>query len=64
VTLHHPPLNIFGPEPIPELNEIIRALETDEHVKVVVFDGVVESFFATHRDFAGIAYTLDHYPST
>ena len=51
VTFDHPPLNIFGPETIPQLNEIITALETDEHVKVVVFDSAVESFFLTHYDF-------------
>ena len=51
VTIDHPPLNIFGPDTIPQLNEIITALETDEHVKVVVFDSAVEGFFLTHYDF-------------
>jgi enoyl-CoA hydratase/carnithine racemase len=51
VTINHPPLNIFGPDTIPQLNEIIIALETDEHVKVVVFDSAVEGFFLTHYDF-------------
>ena len=51
VTLDHPPLNIFGPETIPQLDGIIKALETDEHVKVVVFDSAVEGFFMTHYDF-------------
>jgi enoyl-CoA hydratase/carnithine racemase len=51
VTFDMPPLNIFGPKNIPELNEIISALETDEHVKVVVFDSAVEGFFLTHYDF-------------
>src|ERR1044071_3468089 len=51
VTFHHPPLNIFGPETIPQLNDIITALETDEHVKVVVFDSAVEGFFLTHYNF-------------
>src|SRR3954467_10663083 len=51
VTFDHPPLNIFGPETIPQLNEIIEAIETDEHVKVVVFDSAVEGFFLTHYDF-------------
>jgi enoyl-CoA hydratase/carnithine racemase len=50
-TFDHPPLNIFGPEAIPQLNEIVTALETDEHVKVVVFDSAVEGFFLTHYDF-------------
>src|SRR5260221_5509600 len=51
VTLDHPPLNIFGPGTIPQLNEVITAIETDEHVKVVVFDSAVEGFFMTHYDF-------------
>src|SRR6266436_5878659 len=51
VTFDHPPLNIFGPETIPQLNEIITALETDKDVKVVVFDSAVEGFFLTHYDF-------------
>jgi enoyl-CoA hydratase/carnithine racemase len=32
VTFDHPPLNIFGPETIPQLDEIITAIETDEQV--------------------------------
>jgi len=51
VTFDHPPLNIFGPETIPQLNEVITALETDEQVKVVVFDSSVDGFFLTHYDF-------------
>jgi enoyl-CoA hydratase/carnithine racemase len=51
VTFDDPPLNIFGPETIPQLSEIITALETDEQVKVVVFDSAVEGFFLTHYDF-------------
>ena len=51
VTLNYPPLNVFGPESIPQLNEVITALENDKHVKVVVFDSAVEGFFLTHYDF-------------
>src|SRR6476619_4066279 len=51
VTIDHPPLNVFGPETIPQLNEVITSLETDEDVKVVVFDSAVEGFFLTHYDF-------------
>jgi enoyl-CoA hydratase/carnithine racemase len=51
VTFDHPPLNIFGPETIPQLNEAITALESDEGVKVVVFDSAVDGFFLTHYDF-------------
>jgi enoyl-CoA hydratase/carnithine racemase len=51
VTFDHPPLNIFGPETLPQLNEVITALETDESVKVVVFDSAVDGFFLTHYNF-------------
>ena len=51
VTFDLPPLNIFGPKNIPQLNEIIVSLETDDQVKVVVFDSAVEGFFLTHCDF-------------
>jgi enoyl-CoA hydratase/carnithine racemase len=51
VTFDLPPLNIFGPKNLPQLNEIITSLETDEEVKVVVFDSAVEGFFLTHWDF-------------
>ena len=51
VTIDHPPLNIFGPDTIPQLDEVITTIETDEAVKVVVFDSAVEGFFLTHYDF-------------
>src|SRR5918911_3344079 len=51
VTFDHPPLNIFGPESIPQLNEVISALEADDNVKVVLFDSAVDGFFLTHYDF-------------
>jgi enoyl-CoA hydratase/carnithine racemase len=51
VTFNLPPLNIFGPEAMPRLNEIVEALETDDRVKVVVFDSAIEGFFLTHYDF-------------
>src|SRR5260370_17744545 len=51
VTFDYPPLNIFGPEMLPQVNEIIATIETDERVKVVVFDSAVEGFFLIHLDF-------------
>jgi enoyl-CoA hydratase/carnithine racemase len=51
VTFDNPPLNIFGPETMPELNAIVTALETDPDVKVIVFDSAVEGFFITHYNF-------------
>jgi enoyl-CoA hydratase/carnithine racemase len=51
VTVDNPPFNIFGPETIPQLNEVITAIETDPSVKVVVFDSAVPGFFLTHYNF-------------
>src|SRR5262250_3216746 len=51
VTFDNPPLNIFGPETIPQLNEIVEAIENDRDLKVVVFDSAVEGFFLTHYNF-------------
>jgi enoyl-CoA hydratase/carnithine racemase len=62
VKFDHPPLNIFGPKTIPQLNEIITALETDEQVKVVVFDSAVEGFFLTHYDFLAPAEDTTRLP--
>ena len=51
VTLNNPPVNIFGPKTIPQLNEVITAIETDKELKVVVFDSAIDGFFMTHYDF-------------
>jgi enoyl-CoA hydratase/carnithine racemase len=62
VTFDHPPLNIFGPETLPQVNEIITAIETDDQVKVVVFDSAVEAFFMIHLDFLANLDDLAHLP--
>jgi enoyl-CoA hydratase/carnithine racemase len=51
VTLNNPPVNIFGPKTIPQLNEVITAIETDKELKVVIFDSAIDGFFLTHYDF-------------
>ena len=51
VTFDLPPLNIFGPLEVAKLETIIKSIETDERVKVVVFDSAIEGFFLTHYDF-------------
>ena len=60
VTVDHPPLNIFGPEMLPQVGEIITAIETDKQVKVVVFDSAVEGFFMIHLDFLANLDDLAH----
>lgn len=51
VTFDNPPLNLMGPEFVLELRDIMTALETDEQVKVVIFESAVEGFFLNHSDF-------------
>jgi enoyl-CoA hydratase/carnithine racemase len=51
VTFDLPPLNIFGPQEVPQLESIVSSLESDDRVKVVVFESAVEGFFLTHCDF-------------
>jgi enoyl-CoA hydratase/carnithine racemase len=51
VTFDLPPLNIFGPQEIPQLESIVKSLESDDCVKVVVFESAIEGFFLTHYDF-------------
>ena len=51
ITFDNPPLNLMGPQFVQEFREIIAAIETDEQVKVVVFDSAVDGFFLNHSDF-------------
>ncbi len=51
VTIDNPPVNVMGPEMVREFQELINALEADEHVRVVVFDSAVEDYFLNHSDF-------------
>jgi enoyl-CoA hydratase/carnithine racemase len=51
VTIDNPPINVMGPEMLRQFQELIDALEADEHVRVVVFDSAVDGYFLNHSDF-------------
>src|SRR3954469_2221971 len=51
VVLDNPPLNLMGPEFVPQIREIVTALENDDRVKVVVFESAVDGVFLNHSDF-------------
>jgi enoyl-CoA hydratase/carnithine racemase len=51
VTIDNPPINVMGPEMVRQFQEVINALEADEHVRVVVFDSAVDDYFLNHSDF-------------
>ena len=62
VTFDNPPLNLMGPEFVLELREMMTAIETDEQVKVVVFESAVEGFFLNHSDFLAKLEDLTNIP--
>src|SRR6202041_1732237 len=51
VTIDNPPINVMGPEMVRQFQDLICTLESDEHVRVVVFDSAVEDYFLNHSDF-------------
>lgn len=62
VTIDNPPINVMGPEMVREFQEIIDALEADEHVRVVVFDSAVDDYFLNHSDFTAKLEDLTSMP--
>src|SRR5580698_4074365 len=51
VIMNNPPLNLMGPEFVLQFRDIMTAIESDEQLKVVVFESAVEGFFLNHSDF-------------
>ena len=50
VTFDNPPLSLMGPVFVVGFGKIISAIESDENLRVVVFDSAVEGFFLNHID--------------
>jgi len=51
VIMNNPPLNLMGPEFVLQFRQIMTAIETDEQLRVVVFESDVAGFFLNHADF-------------
>jgi enoyl-CoA hydratase/carnithine racemase len=51
IILNNPPLNLMGPEFVLQFRQIMAAIESDEQLRVVVFESAVEGFFLNHSDF-------------
>jgi enoyl-CoA hydratase/carnithine racemase len=51
VTIDNPPINVMGPQMVREFQGLIEAIESDEDLKVVVFDSAVDGYFLNHSDF-------------
>src|SRR5579862_6420637 len=63
VTIDNPPINVMGPEMVREFQEVIDALEADEHVRVVVFESAVDDYFLNHSDFTAKIEDLTSMPA-
>jgi enoyl-CoA hydratase/carnithine racemase len=63
VTIDNPPINVMGPEMLRHFQEVIHALEADEHVRVIVFDSAVDDYFLNHSDFTAKIEDLTSMPA-
>src|SRR5580658_7350267 len=63
VTIDNPPINVMGPEMVQQFQDVINAIEADEHVKVVVFESAVEDYFLNHSDFIAKLEDLTSMPA-
>jgi enoyl-CoA hydratase/carnithine racemase len=50
VTIDAPPLNLFGPELLTGLEEVIRRMKMAPELRVLVFDSAVPDYFIAHFD--------------
>jgi enoyl-CoA hydratase/carnithine racemase len=50
VTLDAPPLNLFGPELLTGLEEVVRRMQASPQLRVIVFDSALPDFFIAHFD--------------
>ena len=63
ITIDNPPINVMGPEMVRRFQEAIDAIESDEHLKVVVFDSTVDGYFLNHSDFTAKLEDLTSMPA-
>ena len=63
VSIDNPPVNVMGPEMVRQFQELINALEADEHVRVVVFESAIDDYFLNHSDFLARLEDLTSLPA-
>jgi enoyl-CoA hydratase/carnithine racemase len=63
VNIDNPPINVMGPEMVVQFQQVIDALESDEQVRVVVFDSAVDDYFLNHSDFTANIEDLTALPA-
>jgi enoyl-CoA hydratase/carnithine racemase len=50
VTIDAPPLNLFGPELLTGLEEVVRRMQLSTELSVIVFDSAIPDYFIAHFD--------------
>jgi enoyl-CoA hydratase/carnithine racemase len=50
VTIDAPPINLFGPELLTGLEEVVRQIKAAEELRVIVFDSALPDYFIAHFD--------------
>ena len=63
VTIDNPPINVMGPEMVSQFQEVMSDLETDDDVRVLVFDSAVDDYFLNHSDFTAKLEDLTSMPA-
>jgi enoyl-CoA hydratase/carnithine racemase len=62
VIFENPPLNLMGPQFVLEFRDIMTAIETDPHLRVVVLESAVDGYFLNHSDFTAKLEDLTSIP--
>jgi enoyl-CoA hydratase/carnithine racemase len=63
VTIDNPPINVMGPQMVREFQSLMDMLETDNDVRVVVFESAVDGYFLNHSDFTAKLEDLTSMPA-
>ncbi|MGJ6968832.1 enoyl-CoA hydratase/isomerase family protein [Streptosporangium sp. G11] len=63
-TFDNPPVNVIGPDLMRDLKELLTELESNDTVKVVVFDSANPEFFLAHYDLEADPAIAEALPGT
>ena len=58
VTIDSPPLNLFGPEFLTGMEEVVRRMQASPELRVIVFDSAIPDYFMAHFDLSKGAEVL------
>lgn len=64
VTIDAPPLNLFGPELLTGLEELLRRMKASSELRVIVFNSAIPNYFIAHFDILKGAEVLNRKTSS